>query len=147
MLSTKHDPDDMAPIVQGWDWLITKVADALADRLCSRLALNPAPGEIISPGTDHSSDEIYDEPGPASVRKWFERDELYQRWQIKKSKIQELETLGRLPAWRPGPQKVLYFWAYVWACEGRMTKEEADRIFHDHEHLHGEPAPIRLLSR
>ena len=147
MLSPKQDPDDtVLAITQGWDALIDRVAGAIVDRLCDRLRPMPVvTGDGAgSTGEPLASAATYDEPGPAGVRKWFERDELYKRWGVKKSKLQDLEHLGSLPAWRPGPQKVLYFWAHVWACEGRMTSEEADRIFHDYEHTPA-LAPLRLI--
>ena len=140
MLSPKQDPDDTVPaITQGWEALIDHVARVVVDRLCERLS----PMSVVTKDKMPDHDR-YDEPGPAGVRKWFERDELYKRWRVGKTKLQELEQLGSLPAWRPGPQKVLYFWAHVWACEGRMTSEEANRIFHDHENTPA-PAPLRLM--
>ncbi len=143
MFSPKQDPDDtVLAITQGWDALIDRVAGAVVDRLCERLT--PMPEVTKDKMPHHAAGSTYDEPGPAGVRKWFERDELYKRWRVGKTKLQELEQLESLPAWRPGPQKVLYFWAHVWACEGRMTSEEADRIFHDHEHTPA-LAPLRLI--
>ena len=146
MLSPKQDPDDtVLAITQGWEALIDHMVGAVVDRLCERLSPMPVvTGDRLPYHAVGNTGNAYDEPGPAGVRKWFERDELYKRWGVKKSKLQDLEHLGSLPAWRPGPQKVLYFWAHVWACEGRMTSEEADRIFHDHEHTPA-LAPLRLI--
>ncbi len=128
-------PDDhstaVLAIAQGLEML--RLAGERLPRLFEQLERLAAHAPSGEPSTVDAGPAAYDEPGPSAVRKWFERTELYARWGVGKAKLQELETLGALPAWRPGPQKVLYFWAYVWAYEGRMTSGEAHRIFHDHQ--------------
>ncbi len=67
---------------------------------------------------------------------WFTRSELMVRWQISLSQIKRLEDLA-LPVWRIGESDKMkrYFWAYVLAYEGRLTREEANRIFDQYTEL------------
>ena len=66
----------------------------------------------------------------AEEQVWFTRSELMKRWQISLSQIKRLEAIT-LPVWRIGESDKMkrYFWAYVLAYEGRLTREEANRIF------------------
>ena len=69
----------------------------------------------------------YVEPGPGSPRQFFTANELMERWGWGKTKVYEIPE-SELPAWKVGNRKQ-YFWAHVWAFEGRMPADEADRIY------------------
>lgn len=72
----------------------------------------------------------YVEPGPNTERQFFTPQELMKRWGCGKTKVYELSE-DELPALKLGSLK-RYFWAYVWAQEDRISREEADRIYREH---------------
>lgn len=69
----------------------------------------------------------YQEPGPHARRKFFTPEELMERWGWGKTKVYEIPEI-ELPYWKKGQLK-RYFWAHVWAYEGRITREQADTIY------------------
>lgn len=73
------------------------------------------------PGSD------YQEPGPYAKRKFFTPEELMERWGWGKTKVYEIPEI-ELPYWKKGQLK-RYFWAHVWAYEGRITQEQADSLY------------------
>ena len=79
-----------------------------------------------------------DEPGPHSRRKFFRARELHERWEMSRSKFAEISR-DELPVWKMGEAN-RYFWAYVWAYEGRISRDMADEIWN------GTMARIHALS-
>jgi len=76
-------------------------------------------------GSGKKSD--YAEPGPHARRKFFMPEELMDRWGWGKTKVYEIPEF-ELPFWKKGQLK-RYFWAHVWAYEGRITRQQADDIY------------------
>ena len=73
------------------------------------------------------TDSRTQEPGPHSRRKFFRARELQERWEMSKSKFAEISR-EELPVWKMGEAN-RYFWAYVWAYEGRISRNMADEIW------------------
>lgn len=69
----------------------------------------------------------YVEPGPASPRQYFTAKELMERWDYGSTTVYEIPDF-ELPCFKKNGKR--YFWAYVWAYEGRITREEANKIYH-----------------
>lgn len=111
-------------IAGAFEQLLQAVAEQAAEAAV-RKALQHRP-----PAADDRGAPDYIEPGPSSPRQFFTAAELATRWGWGKTKVYEL-TEEELPAWRHG-QQVRYFWAYVWAFEGRLTRDEADEIYTRH---------------
>lgn len=80
-----------------------------------------------------ASREAYIEPGPGRRRQFFTAQELAKRWGWGKTKVYELLE-EELPAFSHGGTR-RFFWSYVWAFEGRITRQEADRIWKDYGSL------------
>lgn len=127
----EHSAFMMVPTVAAFEELSRKL-----DRL---LALSEQ--QRHTEGTE----DAYIEPGPGSLRQYFTAQELAKRWGWGKTKVYELlET--ELPRWKHGEQ-VRFFWAYVWAFEGRISREEADRLWHSTGNHNGsvQTAKLRVL--
>lgn len=115
------------PISELMEQMLASIVEQAAERLLQRLqpALQQQPA-----GAGADEGEPYVEPGPGSPRQFFTAAELAGRWGWGKTKVYELIE-EELPVWRHG-QQVRYFWAYVWSFEGRISREEADRIWNDY---------------
>jgi hypothetical protein len=83
--------------------------------------------EVQVAGAGNEADAAYAEPGPYVRRKFFTPEELMERWGWGKTKVYEIPE-HELPFWKRGQLK-RYFWAHVWAYEGRITREQADEIY------------------
>ena len=77
----------------------------------------------------HNAADREPEPGPQSARKFFSPKDLILRWGWSRTKVYEIPA-DELPAWKRGGIK-RFFWAHVWAYEGRMSWEEAERYYRD----------------
>lgn len=84
----------------------------------------------IDPRPAPGRDGTYVEPGPDAERQFFTPQELMKRWDCGKTKVYEIPE-DELPALKLGALK-RYFWSYVWAYEGRISRGEADRIYREH---------------
>jgi len=73
------------------------------------------------------SKQAYKEPGPHSERQFFTAKELQARWEISESTFYTISQ-AELPVWKTSGRS-RYFWAYVWAYEGRITRQAAGAIF------------------
>lgn len=89
------------------------------ERLISAIGAQPTNSQETGPD--------YVEPGPRSPRKYFTPEELMERWGWGKTKVYEIPEF-ELPYWKKGQLK-RYFWAHVWAYEGRITREQADAFY------------------
>ncbi len=114
------------------DVLLQALAERLAEPVAARVAalvearLAEQPGSATIDTPPASAYVDYIEPGPGSPRQYFEAKELARRWGWGATKVYEIPE-GELPFWKKGQLK-RYFWAYVWAYEGRLTCQEAERI-------------------
>jgi hypothetical protein len=105
-------------------------------------------------GVDSSETGEYVEPGPNSPRMYFAVPELAERWGWGETKVRGITAI-ELPKFKRG-QLIRYFWAHVWAYEGRISREAAKEIFECHHALQeaaqsdlphtAQPARIRHLS-
>lgn len=82
---------------------------------------------LRSGAEEDRTDGSYIEPGPGSPRQFFTAQELMERWHAGSTTVYQIPEF-ELPCFKKNGKR--YFWAHVWAYEGRITREEADRIYH-----------------
>ena len=115
------------PSLQPTEALVAVPADVLdqmrwhIEHLVDLFGRQPIATGACGPGSD------YQEPGPHTKRKFFTPEELMERWEWGKTKVYEIPEI-ELPYWKKGQLK-RYFWAHVWAYEGRLTREQADSLY------------------
>ncbi len=111
--------------------------EALADRIAAQVEqhlgaslaalVEARPSGLGGAHIDTPRASDYVEPGPHSPRKWFEPKELARRWGWGETKVYEIPE-QELPNWKKGQLK-RYFWAHVWAYEGRLSWDQAEEIY------------------
>ena len=120
----------------------------LRDDITSSVTANVLQGLQESTMLGNTQKAEYSEPGPWGPRKFFTRNELAQRWHAGESSIRTIMT-DELPVWYRGGS-ARYFWAFVWAYEGRLSYEHA-RLLWEREHIVQEalsaPEPVRPIHK
>ncbi len=96
--------------------------EALVETRLSALPTHAAVDRV--PGSDYVD---YTEPGPGRERQYFNAKELARRWGWGATKVYEIPET-ELPYWKRGQLK-RYFWAHVWAYEGRLSWDQAEEIY------------------
>ena len=126
----KPDPDTALDLLL--QVLAERLAECVGEHLTERIAAL-VEARLAGPSTRAAVDTIpggdyvdYTEPGPQSPRQYFDAKELARRWNWGVTKVYEIPE-RELPYWKRGQLK-RYFWAHVWAYEGRLSSDEAERI-------------------
>ena len=120
----------------------------LQDEIAASVTANVLRGlqESAMLGNTHKAE--YSEPGPWGPRKFFTRNELAQRWHVGESSIRTI-LAEELPVWHRC-ESARYFWAFVWAYEGRLSYEHA-RLLWEREHVVQDalsaPEPVRRIRK